>query len=132
MCIEYPSYCNLYREVRWSTPGVVSDRTWNMYLVHNSPVYAWRQCRARQISEYTKFSSNSRLTYVVDLVVDVAMSTSLPVPGYDSTAVPRYHGTKDKLIQIYLRLEPLHGDACSAKSFGVLPLIFSTDCSPID
>jgi hypothetical protein len=29
-------------------------------------------------------------------------------------------------------LEPLYGDARSAKSFGVLTLIFSTDCSPID
>jgi hypothetical protein len=29
-------------------------------------------------------------------------------------------------------LEPLHGDACSAKSFEVLHLIFRTDCSPID
>ena len=26
---------------------------------------------------------------------------------------------------------PLYGDACSAKSFEVLPLIFITDCSPI-
>jgi hypothetical protein len=29
-------------------------------------------------------------------------------------------------------LDLLHGDACSAKSFEVLPLIFSTDCSPIN
>jgi hypothetical protein len=29
-------------------------------------------------------------------------------------------------------LEPLYGDARSAKSFEVLTLIFSTDCSPID
>ena len=29
-------------------------------------------------------------------------------------------------------LDPLYGDACSAKSFKVLALIFSTDCSPID
>jgi hypothetical protein len=29
-------------------------------------------------------------------------------------------------------LEPLYGDARSAKSFEVLALIFSTDCSPID
>jgi hypothetical protein len=29
-------------------------------------------------------------------------------------------------------LDPLHGNACSAKSFEVLALIFSTDCSPID
>jgi hypothetical protein len=29
-------------------------------------------------------------------------------------------------------LEPLYGDALSAKSFEVLTLIFSTDCSPID
>jgi hypothetical protein len=28
--------------------------------------------------------------------------------------------------------EPLQGDARSAKSFAVLTLIFSTDCSPID
>ena len=28
--------------------------------------------------------------------------------------------------------EPLQGDALSAKSFEVLTLIFSTDCSPID
>ena len=28
--------------------------------------------------------------------------------------------------------EPLQGDARSAKSFEVLTLIFSTDCSPID
>ena len=28
-------------------------------------------------------------------------------------------------------LEPLHGDARSAKSFKVLTLIYSTDCSPI-
>ena len=28
--------------------------------------------------------------------------------------------------------EPLRGDARSAKSFEVLTLIFSTDCSPID
>ena len=28
--------------------------------------------------------------------------------------------------------EPLQGDARSAKSFKVLTLIFSTDCSPID
>ena len=29
-------------------------------------------------------------------------------------------------------LDPLYGDACSAKSFKVLALIFSTDCSLID
>jgi hypothetical protein len=29
-------------------------------------------------------------------------------------------------------LEPLYGDAPSAKSFEVLTLIFSPDCSPID
>ena len=29
-------------------------------------------------------------------------------------------------------LDPLHGNACSPKSFEVLALIFSTDCSPID
>jgi hypothetical protein len=29
-------------------------------------------------------------------------------------------------------LEPLHGDACSAKGFEVLALFFSTDCSPTD
>jgi hypothetical protein len=29
-------------------------------------------------------------------------------------------------------LDPLFGDACGAKSFEVLPLILSTDCSPID
>ena len=29
-------------------------------------------------------------------------------------------------------LDPLYGDACSAKSFTVLALNFSTDCSPID
>jgi hypothetical protein len=29
-------------------------------------------------------------------------------------------------------LDPLYGDACSAKSFQVLPLVFSTDRSPID
>jgi hypothetical protein len=29
-------------------------------------------------------------------------------------------------------LDPLHGNACSAKGFEVLALIFSTDCSPID
>ncbi len=29
-------------------------------------------------------------------------------------------------------LDPLYGDARSAKSFEVLTLIFSTDCSPID
>jgi hypothetical protein len=29
-------------------------------------------------------------------------------------------------------LDPLYGDACSAKGFEVLPLIFSTDCSLID
>jgi hypothetical protein len=29
-------------------------------------------------------------------------------------------------------LEPLYGDARSAKNFEVLTLIFSTDCSPID
>jgi hypothetical protein len=29
-------------------------------------------------------------------------------------------------------LEPLYGDAPGAKSFEVLNLIFSTDCSPID
>ena len=29
-------------------------------------------------------------------------------------------------------LEPVYGDARSAKSFEVLTLIFSTDCSPID
>jgi len=29
-------------------------------------------------------------------------------------------------------LEPLYGDACSAKSLEVLTLVFSTDCSPID
>jgi hypothetical protein len=29
-------------------------------------------------------------------------------------------------------LAPLYGDACSAKGFEVLPLIFSTDCSLID
>ena len=29
-------------------------------------------------------------------------------------------------------LDPWHGNACSAKSFEVLALIFSTDCSPID
>jgi hypothetical protein len=29
-------------------------------------------------------------------------------------------------------LDPLCGDACSAKGFKVLALIFSTDCSPID
>jgi hypothetical protein len=28
-------------------------------------------------------------------------------------------------------LGPLYGDACSAKSFEVLTLVFSTDCSPI-
>ena len=28
--------------------------------------------------------------------------------------------------------EPLQGDARSAKSFEVLTLIFSTDCSPVD
>ena len=29
-------------------------------------------------------------------------------------------------------LDPSHGDSCNAKSFKVLALIFSTDCSPID
>jgi hypothetical protein len=29
-------------------------------------------------------------------------------------------------------LDPLKGDACSAKGFEVLPLIFTTDCSLID
>ena len=29
-------------------------------------------------------------------------------------------------------LDPLYGDACSAKSFKVLALIFSTDCSLIE
>jgi hypothetical protein len=29
-------------------------------------------------------------------------------------------------------LEPLYGDACSAKSLGVLTLVFSTDYSPIN
>ena len=29
-------------------------------------------------------------------------------------------------------LEPLYGDACSAKSLKVLTLVFSTDCSTID
>jgi hypothetical protein len=29
-------------------------------------------------------------------------------------------------------LNPLHGDVCGAKSLEVSPLIFSTDCSPID
>jgi hypothetical protein len=29
-------------------------------------------------------------------------------------------------------LEPLYGDACSAKSLNVLTPVFSTDCSPID
>jgi hypothetical protein len=29
-------------------------------------------------------------------------------------------------------VDPLYGDACSAKSFEVLHLIFITDCSPID
>jgi hypothetical protein len=29
-------------------------------------------------------------------------------------------------------LDPFLGDACSAKSFEVSPLIFSTDCIPID
>ena len=29
-------------------------------------------------------------------------------------------------------LDPLIVDACSAKIFEVLPLIFSTDCSPVD
>ena len=28
-------------------------------------------------------------------------------------------------------LEPLYGDACSAKSLEVLTLVFRTDCSPI-
>ena len=30
-----------------------------------------------------------------------------------------------------VKTAPLYGDACSAKSFEVLPLIFITDCSPI-
>ena len=34
--------------------------------------------------------------------------------------------------RIHPVLDPLYGDACSAKSFEVLPLIFITDCSPID
>jgi hypothetical protein len=29
-------------------------------------------------------------------------------------------------------LDALYGDSCGAKIFEVLPLIFSTDCSPID
>jgi hypothetical protein len=29
-------------------------------------------------------------------------------------------------------VDPLYGDACSAKFFEVLPLIFITDCCPID
>ena len=34
--------------------------------------------------------------------------------------------------RIHPVLDPLYGDACSAKSFEVLPLIFITDCCPID
>jgi len=42
--------------------------------------------------------------------------------------------TKVELIQIYPCSGPLAlcNDACIAKSFEVLALIFSTDCSPID
>jgi hypothetical protein len=29
-------------------------------------------------------------------------------------------------------VDPVYGDACGAKGFEVLPLIFITDCSPID
>jgi hypothetical protein len=29
-------------------------------------------------------------------------------------------------------LDPLHGDACAGKSYEVLPLILSSDCSPIN
>jgi hypothetical protein len=34
--------------------------------------------------------------------------------------------------RIQYGVDPLYGDACSAKSFEVLPLIFITDCCPID
>jgi len=39
---------------------------------------------------------------------------------------------KIKCFKFTRGLEPLYGDARSAKSFEVLTLIFSTDCSPID
>ena len=39
---------------------------------------------------------------------------------------------KTNRSKITLGLEPLYGDALSAKSFEVLTLVFSTDCSPID
>jgi hypothetical protein len=43
------------------------------------------------------------------------------------TAVLKMNGSK------FTRgLDPLYSDACSAKSFKVLALIFRTDCSPID
>jgi hypothetical protein len=34
--------------------------------------------------------------------------------------------------RIQYGVDPLYGDACSAKSFEVLHLVFITDCSPID
>jgi hypothetical protein len=40
--------------------------------------------------------------------------------------------TKDYRSEFTRGLEPLYGDARSAKSFEVLTLISSTDCSPID
>ena len=43
-----------------------------------------------------------------------------------------YIATIFSATRIHPVLDPLYGDACSAKSFEVLPLIFITDCSPID
>jgi hypothetical protein len=44
----------------------------------------------------------------------------------------RYLNLKINRSEFTRGLEPLYGDALSAKSFEVLSLIFSTDCSPID
>jgi hypothetical protein len=43
----------------------------------------------------------------------------------------RYYVLKTKKPKFTIGLDPVYGDACSAKNSGVLPLIFSTDCSPI-
>ena len=53
-------------------------------------------------------------------------------PGQRGFISYTVHVLKTNASKFTSGLEPLFGDACSAKSSEVLTLVFSTDCNPID
>jgi hypothetical protein len=76
-------------------------------------------------------SPNARASYWHILTGSIFTLSPLVVVQYnESIRILRILKTNE--FKFTLILDPLYGDEFSAKSFEVLPMIFSTDCSPID